>query len=70
MPLKEKLFGMLLIIIGALPLLLKIGAVGDFFAKYKFLSYLVPGEIIYQLVLIIIGGLLIWKVRPRFETNY
>jgi len=70
MPIKEKLLGLILIIIGALPFLLKIDRIAAFFAKYKFLSYIVPGEIIYQIILIVIGILLIWRIRPRIETNY
>ena len=70
MPIKEKMLGMILIIIGALPFLLKIEPIVNFFSKYKFLSYLVPGEIIYQVILILIGALLIWRIKPRFETRY
>lgn len=70
MPIKEKLLGLILIIIGALPFLLKIGAIENFFSKYKFLSYLVPGEIIYRIILILIGVFLIWKIKPRIETRY
>jgi len=70
MPIKEKMLGIILIIIGALPLLLKINFIETFFEKYKFLSYLIPGEIIYQIILILIGALLIWRIKPRFETRY
>jgi len=70
MPLKEKFLGAILIIIGALPFLLKIQKIAGFFSNYKFLSYLTPGEIIYQIVLILIGVFLIWRIRPRFEASY
>jgi len=68
MPLKEKLLGMILIIIGALPFLLKIDKIADFFTN-KFLSYLIPGELVYQIVIIVIGIVLIWTIKPRFETR-
>jgi len=61
MAMKEKLIGLILIIIGILPFLLKIKSISDSLAKYTFLSYLVPGEIIYQLIIIALGVLLIWK---------
>lgn len=65
MAVKSKFVGILLIIIGALPFLLKIDLIDDFFSNYDFLSYLVPGEIIYQLIIILLGFLLIWSIRPR-----
>jgi len=70
MPIKEKFLGGVLIIIGAMPFLLKIQKIADFFAKYKFLSTIAPGNWIYQIIIILIGVLLIWKIKPKFETNY
>lgn len=69
MALKEKLLGLILIIAGLFPFLLKIKSIGDIFAKYTFLSYLAPGEIIYQIILIVLGILLIWKVRGKVEAR-
>ena len=69
MALKEKIIGLIIIIAGVLPLLLKVEKIANFFAKNKFLSYLVPGEIIYQIIIIILGVLLIWTVRPRIEKR-
>ena len=37
--LRVKLIGFIIIILGALPFLLKIDSIGAFFAKYKFLSF-------------------------------
>jgi len=65
MPFKEKLLGIVLILIALLPLLLKIKAIADAFAKYTFLSYLVPGEAIYQIIMILIGILLVWSMKPK-----
>jgi hypothetical protein len=66
---KKKIFGLILIIIGLLPFLLKIQSIGNYFSEYKFLTYLTPGEIVYQAVIIVIGVLLIFTVRPRIETT-
>ena len=62
---KNKLVGLILIIIGILPFLLKIESVATAFEKYTFLSYLIPGELIYQIIITCLGILLIWTVRPR-----
>jgi len=69
MAMKEKLIGLILIIIGILPFLLKIQSIATSVEKYKLMSYLVPGEIVYQIIIIILGVLLIWTVKPRVE-NY
>jgi len=65
MTMKHKFIGLILIIIGVLPFLLKIQSVSDALTKYTFLSYLVPGEIVYQIIIIALGILLIWTVRPK-----
>jgi hypothetical protein len=65
---KEKLVGILLIIIGALPLLLKIKSVADSFAKYALLSWMAPGEFVYQMIIILLGVILVWENRySRFR---
>ncbi len=61
MPIKDKFIGLILIAVGALPLLLRIENINTFFSRFSFLSFLVPGQIIYQLLIIIIGILLVWK---------
>ena len=66
---KEKIIGLILIILGLWPFLLKIDAVGNFFSAYKFLEMLTPGEIIYQLIIIVFGVLLIWNIKARVETR-
>ena len=63
MNIKDKVIGIILIAIGALPFLLNVEAVDKFFTDYQFLSYILPGEIIYQVVLIILGALLILRFR-------
>ena len=68
MALKERLIGVILIIIGALPFLLKFEPIGDFFTG-SVLEILVPGELIYQLVIVILGALLIWKMTRRLESH-
>ena len=69
MAVKEKLIGLVIIVLGAWPFLLKIGAVGKFFESYKFLEMLTPGEIVYQVILILLGVWLIWRVKPRVELS-
>lgn len=67
MKIKEKIIGLILIILGALPFLLKIERISTAFLNNKVLSFLAPGEIVYQLVLIILGIILIWKVKSQFD---
>ncbi len=67
MRIKEKFIGMILIIIGALPFLLKIQTISKLFEKNTFLSLIAPGEIIYQILIIILGILLIWTIKPKIE---
>ena len=65
---KEKFAGILLIVIGALPLLLKIKSFSDAYSKSTFLTWLVPGDFFYQFVLIALGIILIWEGRySRFR---
>lgn len=64
---RGKLVGLLLIVLGAWPFVLKIESVGNFFSAYKFLELLTPGEILYQVVLIGFGILLLWRVRVVAE---
>ena len=59
MVVKQRLMGIILIIIGILPLFLKIEAIKTSLSQYTFLTYLMPGEIIYQIVLILLGILLL-----------
>lgn len=63
MTLKEKGIGLILIIVGALPFLLKIETIKD--SIPGFLIGLIPGEPIYQGLLVILGLLLFFSLRPR-----
>lgn len=67
MTMKNKLIGLILIAVGALPLILKIGSISNSLSKYTFLSYLVPGEILYQAIIIVLGIWCIWTLKPRVE---
>ncbi len=69
MAIKEKLIGLVLIIVGAWPFLLKINLIGNFFSQYKFLEVMTPGEIIYQTIVIILGIMLLWKLKTRAEIK-
>ena len=66
---KSKITGFLLIVIGALPFLLKIDAVSEFFGNYGFLGFVMPGEIGYQILIILLGVWLIWTVKPKMELR-
>lgn len=65
MAFKEKVIGFFIIVLGVWPFLLKVDSVGAFFASYKLLEVLTPGEIVYQIALIVLGALLIWKIKPH-----
>jgi len=69
MAIKQKFIGILLIIMGILPFLLTIKPISDSLSNYTFLTYLNPGEILYQAILIILGILLIWTVKPKIVTH-
>ena len=66
MLIKAKLAGIVLILVGALPFLLKIGKISTIFDKYSFLSFILPGGIGYQILIIAIGIWLFWKLKPVF----
>lgn len=66
---KNKVIGLIILLLGAWPFLLKIESINTFFASYKFLEVLTPGEVIYQIALIALGALLIWSVKARVQTN-
>lgn len=64
---KNKVIGILLIALGAWPFVLKIESVASFFSSYTFLEMLTPGEVVYQIALIVLGALLVWSVRARVQ---
>jgi len=68
MPFKEKLLGIILIIVGIIPFLSKIESMKAYFSSGIFL-YLNPGSAIYQIILIAIGILLVIRLRPKNRNN-
>ena len=62
---KEKLVGIILLIVGIFPLLMNITSISDSLKQYTFISYLNAGGYIYQIVLIILGVLLLYTPRPN-----
>ena len=62
---KEKLVGIILLIVGIFPLLMNITSISDSLKQYTFISYLNAGGYIYQIVLIILGVLLLYTPRPK-----
>jgi len=67
---KEKLVGILLLVIGAYPLLLKVKSISDSLAQYTFLTYLSPDGFVYPIVILILGVLLLYTPRPRSPYPY
>jgi len=65
MALKTKFIGLIIIIVGALPFLIKIEAIGNFITNYGFLEAIVPGSIIYQVIIVLLGLALIWEFKPH-----
>jgi len=62
---KEKLVGIILLIVGAFPLLMNITSISDSLKQYTFISYVMAGEPIYQIIIIILGILLLWSPKPK-----
>jgi hypothetical protein len=62
---KSGLVGILMIIVGAFPLLLNIASIKNSLASYSFLSYIQAGQPLYQIILILLGVILLWNPRPR-----
>jgi hypothetical protein len=58
-----------LIALGVWPFLLKIEGVANYFAEYKFLTMITPGEILYQAAIIVLGVLLIWTLRSTVHMR-
>lgn len=69
MGMKEKLIGLILVVLGVWPFVLKVEAIKTFFSQYKFLEVLTPGEIVYQVVVVLLGVLLILKLQARVEQR-
>jgi len=63
---KEKVLGIVLILAGVLPFLLKIHAVSNFFTSNVVLNFIVPGEIVYQILIIILGILVLWTAKSSY----
>lgn len=61
MGLKEKIIGILLIVIGVYPWLLKIGAVKNALGNYA----LSPGGYLYQAIIVILGLLLVVRLKKH-----
>jgi heme/copper-type cytochrome/quinol oxidase subunit 4 len=63
---KSNIIGFILIILGVLPFLTGIQFVGEYTTKYP---YLLPGQIAYQVVIIVLGVILIIKKLKVQTTN-
>lgn len=63
MRVKYKFIGILIILMGIFPLIMNVKPIADSFLKYPLLSYLTPGGVVYQFVIILLGILLVWEGR-------
>ena len=62
---KEKLVGIIIIIIGAFPLLMNIESFANSLKQYTFMTYLMAGQPVYQIILILLGVLLLYSPKPK-----
>ena len=62
---KEKLVGIIIILAGAFPLLMKLESFSTLITKYPFLSYVQAGEPVYQIIIILLGVLLLWTPKQK-----
>jgi len=66
---KQKFIGLVLIVLGALPFLLQVSAINDFFETYVALAFFMPGEIGYQILIVLLGFWLLIKLKPKVEVR-
>ena len=69
MPIKHKFIGFAIVIVGLLPFLTKVPPIAEAVEKYKFLTGIVPGSIIYQVIIVLLGILLLLKLRPNLSLS-
>ncbi len=69
MPIKHKFIGFVIVIVGLLPFLTKVPPIGDAVEKYAFLAGIIPGSITYQIIIILLGILLLVKLRPNLSLS-
>ncbi len=62
---KSGLIGIIVIIVGAFPLLLNIASIKASLAAYPFLTYVQAGQPAYQIILILLGVFLLWNPKPK-----
>lgn len=65
MPIKHKLIGFIIVMVGILPFLTTVPPIATAIEKYKFLEAIVPGSIIYQAIIILLGIALLLKLKPN-----
>lgn len=62
---KSALIGIVMIIVGAFPLLLNVASIKTSLAPYTFLSHVQAGQPVYQIIIILLGVLLLWNPKPK-----
>ena len=65
---KEKLIGIVLIVMGIWPMLAKIDAIGTAVETSAWLGHIIPAQVsyVYQAVLIVLGILLVFRRRTSY----
>ena len=66
---KELVIGIVLIVLGLMQYILLIPFVGDFIADTFILNLMIPGKWIFQVLLIVLGVLVMFK-RITFKTTH
>ena len=69
MALKEKFIGIVIIILGAIPFLFNLEMFSNLLSDYPTVSYLNPGEVIYQAIIIVLGIWLIFDSKQRVHMR-
>ncbi len=64
MTFKEKIVGVILIILGALPFLLKIESIGK---AFEGATWILPGGLVYQIVIVVLGITLLFRKRTAYS---
>jgi len=66
MAIQDKFIGIILVVLGALPFLLKIEKINGIVGNY---TWILPGEYVYQIAIIILGLLLLIQVKPKVHVE-
>ena len=63
----EKVIGTIILILGALPFLLKIKIIEEYTSKVNWLNWFLPGNYVYQILIILIGLFILLERRVEYH---